>query len=121
MNKRKGPPYEVEFGKEGQEPPAYVRNISENKIILGGLFKKLGLNHEIIFPEKNLVESNPELIELMTMLNDKGVVFSYDPKTMISPSWFMKNLQAKGLLKKPFKEISWRNQKLWLLTTYELA
>ena len=121
MTKRKGPPYEIELGSEGQAPPAYVRSIHENRIILGGVLEHLGLNEEISFTEGNIPEGNPELIELMLKLNGKGVVFSHDPKAMISPSWFMANLQEKGILKKPYKEISWRNQKTWLLTTYELA
>jgi len=119
--KRKGPPYEVEFGAEGQQPPAYVRIIQKDRIILGGAIEKLSLKVEIAFTPKGAVESNPELINLMLELNETGVVFGYDPRSMVSPSWFMSNLQDQGLLQSPYKEISWRNPKSWLLTTYEVA
>lgn len=119
--KRKGPPYEIEFGSKGQIPPAYVDVIYEDRISLGGLLKQLSLNNEISFTECGQIETNTELVEIMLKLNESGVVFSYDPKSMISPSWFMQNLQDKGLLKKPFKEILWLNKKTWALTTYELV
>jgi len=119
--KRKGPPYEIEIGSEGQKPPAYVRIIFEDRIVLSGSLKQLGLNEQISFPKSELTETNHELIELMLKLNENAVVFSYDPKAMISPSWFMQNLQDKGILEKSFKEISWRDENTWLLRTYELA
>ena len=115
MNKRKGPPYEIEFGSDGETPPPYVRLIMEDKIVLGGSSK------EVTFSKNGHLEDNPNLIKLMINLNDDGFVFGYDPHAMISPSWFMQNIQEKGILKKPFKEISWRNPKQWLLTTYELV
>jgi hypothetical protein len=119
--KRKGPPYEIKFGAEGQIPPAYVRTIREDRVVLGGAFEQLHLSSEISFTPKGRVENNSELIDLMLKLNARGVVFSYDPKSMISPSWFMARLQDQGVLLKPYKEIAWRNPKSWLLTTYELA
>lgn len=119
--KRKGPPYEIEFGIEGEKPPAYVCIIHNDRIVLAGAFEKLGLSDEIPFTSKGDVEKNPELIELMLNLNDIGVVFSYDPKSMISPSWFMANLQDQGLLLKPYKEILWCNPAIWRLTNYELV
>jgi hypothetical protein len=119
--KRKCPPYEIEFGTEGQKPPAYVHTILEDKILIGGALEELGLKNEIAYTQNGSGENNSELIELMLKLNARGAVFSYDPKSMVSPSWFMANLQDKGLLLDSFKEISWRNSKLWLLTTYELA
>lgn len=118
---RKGPPYEVEFGSEGETPPSYVRLIMADKIILGGASNKYRKDKEIPFSGGGLPEDNPQLIELMVNLNEEGFVFGYDPKAMISPGWFMQNIQEKGILKKPFKEISWRTPKQWLLTTYELA
>lgn len=119
--KHKGPPYEVNLGIEGQAPPAYVRAIYEGKVTLGGELERLGLKDEISFNSNGKVENNPELIELMLSLNSFGVVFSYDPKVMLSPSSFMANLQDQEVLLGSFKEISWRNPKLWHLTTYELT
>lgn len=119
--KRKGPPYEIEFGVEGQKPPAYVRTIREDRITMGGAFEQLGLNNEITFTQKGRVENNSELIDLMLKLNVSGVAFSYDPKSMLSPSGFMANLQDIGVLLEPYTEISWSNPKSWLLTTYDLA
>jgi hypothetical protein len=119
--KQKGPPYQIEFGNEGQLPPSYVRIIGEDRIILSGALDQMGLDNEILFAESGELEGNSELTELMLKLNEIGVVFSYDPKSMVSPSCFMGNLQAKGLLQKSYKEISWQSQKSWLLTTYELA
>ena len=119
--KHKGPPYQIEFGNEGQLPPSYVRIIREDRIVLGGALDQLDLDNEISFAVSGKLECNTELTELMLKLNEIGVVFSYDPKSMVSPSWFMGNLQEKGLLQKPYKEISWQSQKSWLLTTYELA
>lgn len=115
MSKRKGPPYEIKFGGEGETPPPYVRLITEDKIVLGGSEK------EIPFSSEGLPEDSSHLIELMVNLNEEGFVFGYDPHAMISPSWFMQNLQEKGILNKSFKEISWRNPKQWLLTTHELV
>lgn len=120
MSTRKDSPYEVEFGAEGESPPPYVRLIMEDKIVLGGSSYKTYSGNEISFSGGALPEDNPQLIELMVQLNEEGFVFSYDPKSMISPCWFMKNLQVKGILRKSFKEISWRNRKQWVLTTYEI-
>tara|TARA_R110000764_G_scaffold131180_4_gene219044 strand:+ start:22 stop:384 length:363 start_codon:yes stop_codon:yes gene_type:complete len=119
--KRKGPPYEIKFGVEGQIPPAYVCTIREDRVVLDGAFEQLDLNSEIEFAPKGRAESNSELVDLMLKLNARGVVFSYDPKSMISPSWFMASLQDQGVLLEPYKEISWPTPKSWLLTTYELA
>ena len=118
--KRKGPPYIIEHGTEGDAPPAYVRSIRQGKIILSGELDKLDIECEIDFPSNGKFEENTDLIRLILDLNSKGVVFSYDYKVMISPAGLMTNLQDLGILKKSFKEISWRNPKSWLLTTYEI-
>ncbi len=117
---RKGPPYAVAFGAEGAIPPPYVRAISVNKVLLAGNLQLLGLAAELPFPEADELDSHPALIDIMLNLNAMGVVFSYDPKAAVSPSWFMANLQDKGLLLESYQEISWRSPKLWYLTTYEL-
>ncbi|MBT2788368.1 MULTISPECIES: hypothetical protein [unclassified Halomonas] len=88
---------------------------------MGGAFEQLDLDSVIAFTPKGRVEKNSKLIDLMLKLNARGVVFSYDPKSMVSPSWFMARLQDQGKLLGPYKEISWRAPNLWLLTTYELV
>ena len=118
----KGLPYEVEFGEKGQTPPSFVSAIDDGKIILSGSAEKilqLGLGKEILFHDKGKLENNSQLVELMLKLNNNGFVFSCNPKSMLSPSSHMEILQNKNILEKSFKEISWRNQQQWHLTTYE--
>lgn len=122
--KRKGPPYEVEFGARGQAPPAYVAEISQGEIILGGSPDKAlryGLGRRLAFTDEGRLENNRQLVALMVRLNDYGFAFGHDSRSAVSPSGFMQRLQDKGLLQKSFREIVWRDRRQWLLTTYEPA
>ena len=121
--KRKGPPYKIEPGLSGREPPVYVAAILKGRVVIDGSREQLrilGLNSEMEFRESVNPENNQELISLMLRLREKGLAFSYDYKAAMSPSDFMKSLQDKGILKSAFKEISWRGPKEWLLTTYDV-
>ena len=121
--KRKGPPYKIEFCKQGQEPPPYVSLILKDQVVLGGSLdgrKDMRLGNEITFQCSGSIEENQEFIAIMLDLNVRGVAFSYDPKTHMGPGSIMLSFQDKGILTDEFKEISWRGPGDWLLTTYEL-
>ena len=121
--KTKRPPYEIEFGIKGQEPSPYVSAILEDKIVLDGSkdeLKALGLGGELKFERSGQTDTNQEFISIMLNLNDKGLAFSFDPKSLLAPSGIMMDFQSRGILTKKFKEISWRGPGDWLLTTYDL-
>ena len=121
--KRKGPPYKVIFGKDGEKPPAYVSDIRDGEVLIGGSIANLSkykYSKKIKFNKSGLMTNNRELINILLRLNDEGLAFSYDYKSAFSPSDFMKELQDLGELKKSFKEISWKNPDNGLLTTYEI-
>ncbi|WP_246970676.1 hypothetical protein [Alcanivorax sp. S6407] len=118
--RRKGPPYKIELGIPGQQPPAYVKSIQKGKVTLGGDVGLLGLGNEARFQDCAVVDDNEELAALMCDLNEKGVAFAYDYKESISPSRFMAILQDKGIVVGSYKEISWSGPKNWHLTVYEM-
>jgi hypothetical protein len=121
--KRKGPPYEVEFCKKGEKPPAYVSEIRDGEILIEGPLadlSKFGLTRKIHFNSAEKLSKNRELITILTRLNNDGLAFSYDYKIGFSPSGLMKELQELGEIEKSFKEISWKDPNTWLITTYEI-
>jgi hypothetical protein len=118
--RRKGPPYKIELGAPGQQPPAYVQSIQNGKVTLGGDVGSLGLGNEASFEGCVVVDGNEELAALMCDLNEKGAAFAYDYKASISPSQFMAILQEKGIVVGSYKEISWSGPQSWHLTVYEM-
>jgi len=118
--RRKGPPYKIESGAPGQQPPAYVQSIQSGKVTLGGDVGSLGLGNEASFEGCAVVDGNEELAALMCDLNEKGAAFAYDYKASISPSQFMATLQEKGIVVGSYKEISWSGPQSWHLTVYEM-
>ena len=118
----KMPPYDVIFSDGRQEPPPYVYSIDTNIIrVSGDLIQRkiLGFGDEIILDYTNDDLRQQKLLVLMLKLNSLGFAFSYDYKSYSSPSDYMKQLLCSGELTTTFKEISWKNQEFWLLTTYE--
>ena len=48
-----------------------------------------------------------QLIEILLFLNDLGVVFGEDYKLPMAPADYMRDLQKRAILQKPFKSIGW--------------
>lgn len=119
---RKGPPYKIENGLKGQQPPAYVQYIGNGKITLGGDLNSINLDAEISYQDNGeAYENNPNLVALMIELNNKGVAFCYDYKVHMSPHDLMAILQDKGILKKEYREIAWSDRDKWYIRFHEIV
>ena len=115
-------PFTVEFGKHAEPPPLSVSHLSEGCIVLTGGQRTSGtheLRQEITFVDEGKRWENVDLYSKLIDLNSSGIPFQSRPKEMESPEILMAWWQDIGKLKVSFKEISWRNQDEWLITTIE--
>ena len=60
-----------------------------------------------------------QLDEILLSLNDLGLLFGEDYKQATAPADYMRDLQEKFALKKPFKSIGWSGPGDFVIRTFE--
>lgn len=65
-------------------------------------------------------EKIKQLDEILLSLNDLGVLFGEDYKQAMAPADYMRDLQEKSVLKKPFKSIGWSGPGDFVIRTFDV-
>jgi hypothetical protein len=60
-----------------------------------------------------------QLDEILLSLNDLGLLFGEDYKQAMAPADYMRDLQEKSALKKPFRSIGWSGPGDFTIRTFE--
>ena len=61
-----------------------------------------------------------QLDEILLSLNDLGILFGEDYKQAMAPADYMRDLQEKSVLRKPFKSIGWSGPGDFVIRTFEV-
>lgn len=59
-----------------------------------------------------------QIDEILLSLNALGILFGEDYKQAMAPADYMRDLQGKSVLKKPFKSIGWSGPGDFVITTF---
>lgn len=63
-------------------------------------------------------EKEKHLDEILLSLNDLGLLFGEDYKQAMAPADYMRDLQEKSVLNKPFKSIGWSGGGDFVIRTF---
>ena len=109
-------------------PPPYISLIQDGWIRIQGEFDSIPELAKLVaqipfgyvgvlFAERGDYFKNVSLIETLMKVNAIGVAFGEDYKQIYSPAEFMRELQARAILKEDFRSIYWTGLDLWHLKT----